>query len=152
MLGTTMQIDGISAIAVILIASFAIDRIVTGLLFLLSFFRPWAQRFPEPATRDGEERFGAERKHKLAYFVFAGALALFLCLYGNLRIFHASGFQVPEWLDAIVTGLLLMGGADRMAALLNLGGGGGESKSSQQPIQITGKITLEQPANKKAPD
>jgi hypothetical protein len=147
-----MQIDGISAIAIILIASFAIDRIVTGLLFLLSFLHPWAQRFPEPVTRDGAERIDAERKQKLVYFAFAGVLAVFLGWYGNLRIFHASGFDVPGWIDAIVTGLLLMGGADRVAALLNIGGGGGESKSSQQPIQITGKITLEQPPNKKSPN
>lgn len=43
-----LKIDGISAIAVILIASFAIDRIVTGFLFVLSFWPRWAAFAPEP--------------------------------------------------------------------------------------------------------
>jgi hypothetical protein len=143
-----MQIDGISAIAVILIGSFAIDRIVTGLMFLLAFSHLWTQRFPDPATSVEKDRPDAERRNKLAYFCFSGLLAILLCFYGNLRIFRAAGFpDVPGWLDALITGLVLMGGADRVAGFLSLGSEASEHKSAQQPIQISGKITLDQPAN-----
>ncbi len=144
-----MKIDGISAIAVILIASFAIDRVVTGLLFLLSFVKSWRQYFPDPTAQEGEERAASERKLKLAYFVFAGILGIALLGgYGKMRIFAASGFpDVPWWLDALATGLILMGGADRVAAFLNMGGPLGE-KAAPQPIQISGKIVLEDSGNK----
>jgi hypothetical protein len=144
-----MKIDGISAIAVILIASFAIDRIVTALLFLLSFASPWRKYFPDPTAQEGAERAASERKLKLAYFVFAGILGVaVLAGYGKMRIFAVSGFpDVPWWLDVLATGLILMGGADRVAALLNIGGPLGE-KAAPQPIQITGKIVIDDSGNK----
>jgi hypothetical protein len=141
-----MKIDGISAIAVILIGSFAIDRIVYGLTFALGFLPVWSKRFPDPDTRAGEDRRNAERRQKLTYFCFSALLAILLCFYGNLRIFRASGVQdMPGWLDALVTGLVLIGGADRVAGFLNVGGG--EHKPAPQPIQITGKITVDQSAS-----
>ena len=144
-----MKIDGISAIALLLIASFATDRVVTALLFLLAFAKPWRHYFPDPAAQDGEERAASERKQKLVYFVFAGIFAVALLAgYGKLRIFAASGFSdVPWWLDVLATGLILMGGADRVAGYLNLGGPHGD-KAAPQPIQITGKLVLEESANK----
>jgi hypothetical protein len=75
-----MKIDGISALAVILIASFAIDRIVTGLLFLLSFLERWERAFPDPATvEDTLARVRAEKKQKLGYFIFAALLGVGVC-------------------------------------------------------------------------
>jgi hypothetical protein len=146
-----MKIDGISAIAIILIASFAIDRIVTGSLFLLSFVKYWTKYFPDPATLQPDARLAAERMLKLAYFGLSGFLGIALLSgYGKLRIFSVSGFpDVPVWLDTVVTGLVLVGGADRMAALLNAGGPFGEHKTSHQPIEISGKITLEDGTGKK---
>ncbi|HXI99987.1 MAG TPA: hypothetical protein VNH44_02115 [Micropepsaceae bacterium] len=140
-----MKIDGISAIAIILIASFAIDRIVTGLLFILGFFKPWVRYFPDPATLETEAKAAAERKQKLAYFGLSGLLGIVLLSgYGKLRIFSVSGFpDVPAWLDTVITGLILVGGADRVAAFLNVGGPFGASKPAHQPIEISGKITLE---------
>lgn len=40
--------DGVSAIALIAIISFTIERIVTGLQVGLSFFRPGGAHFPIP--------------------------------------------------------------------------------------------------------
>ena len=71
-----MKIDGISAIAIILIASFAIDRIVTGSLFLLSFVKYWTKYFPDPATLQPDARLAAERMLKLAYFGLSGFLGI----------------------------------------------------------------------------
>ena len=61
-----MHIDGVSAIAVILIASFAVDRIVKGVTFGLSFVRPWVRWFPDPnAVDEPAERAIAARNQKL---------------------------------------------------------------------------------------
>lgn len=136
-----MILDGISAIAVIIILSFGIDRIVTGMLFLLSFVRAWEARFPAPSS-DAPAR-GAKR-YKLVYFTLAGVLAIVvLAMFGHVRIFEALGFaHMPEYLDIVMTGLILIGGADRMVATINFAGGlGGGAQSG--PVEVTGKLVLE---------
>jgi hypothetical protein len=154
-----MKIDGISALAVILIASFAIDRIVTGLLFLLSFLGRWERAFPDPATvNDISMRGRAEKKQKLAYFIFAALLGVVVCWYGKLRIFFALGFaDTPQVFDILATALTLTAGSDRIAALLNVPGAGEGGKTSTRPVEITGKLVLENateknPAQGAAPD
>ena len=150
-----MQIDGISAIAIIVIASFAIDRIVTGLLFLLSMIKPWTRLFPDPGTiTDTVAQHIAIKKHKLLYFVLSGFLAIVvLAGYGGIRIFTALGFKGEDpyfWiLDTIVTGLVLVAGADRIAGFMKLAGGSGPEPSSAQPIEITGKLVLQEESKTK---
>ncbi len=143
-----MKIDGVSAIAVILIASFAIDRIVTGILFMLSFLKPWTRFFPDPTTiTDAAERLATEKKHKFLYFGLAGILSIgVLAGYGGVRIFKVVAFPgIDPVLDTIVTGLILVAGSDRIATLINLGGASGAERSApaSQPIEITGKLILE---------
>jgi hypothetical protein len=147
-----MKIDGISAIAVILIASFAIDRIVTGLLFLLSFLERWERAFPDPVTvKDTLERARAEKKQKLGYFIFAALLGVVVCWYGKLRIFFALGFaDTPQVFDILATALTLTAGSDRIAAILNLPGTVEGEKASTRPIEISGKLVLENATEKKA--
>jgi hypothetical protein len=144
--------DGVTAIAMILIASFAIDRIAVGLLFLFSFMPKWKRTFPEPSSfAEPGERASAERKRKLIYFVFAGVLAgAFLAGYGQDRILKAAGFSINPLLDAVVTGLILMGGADRMTELLKMIGvqNAEKAEASPHPIEITGRVILEEPADK----
>ena len=57
-----MKPDGLNVIAVLIIASFAIDRIVAGLLFILSWVEPWAKAFPAcfspPRRRDAQRYRG----------------------------------------------------------------------------------------------
>lgn len=148
-----MKIDGISAIAVIVIASFAIDRIVTGLLFLLSFLDRWERAFPDPSTvEDVLERGRAEKKQKLGYFIFAALLGVVVCWYGKLRIFFALGFtDTPQVFDILATALTLTAGSDRIAALLNLNSGMQGEKTSARPIEITGKLVLENATDKNPP-
>ncbi len=137
----------------ILIASFAIDRIVVGVLFLFGFLPGWKRAFPEPASfTDPGERAAAERKRKLIYFTFAGVLAgLFLAGYGHDRILKAAGFSINPILDTILTGLILIGGADRMTELLKMIGvrNGEKPEAPARPIEITGRVILEEPADKK---
>lgn len=145
------QIDGVSAIAVILIASFGVDRIVTGLLFTLSFIEPYRRIIPDPhSIQDSVESENAKRKQKLVYFVLAGILSGVVVAYlGNVRIFQALGFTTNDILDSIMTGLILVAGADRIAGFSKMAGGPNVGNSASQPIEITGKLILEGEVAKK---
>lgn len=142
------RIDGVSAIALILIVSFAIDRLIRGLFFLLSYSRAWSNAFPDPELNDVAPSARAERNRKLIYFSLAALLAMVaLGWFGRVRILAALGFTaVNPVLDIIVTGLILMGGADRAGQLLQSVGGPGAQGSKPQPtpIEITGRVTIDE--------
>lgn len=125
------QFDGVSAIALILIASFAIDRVVTSVLFVLTWLG-WA---PDPAVDD--------RKYKLVYFLLGGALGVFvLAYYGEVRLLAAMGIKTDKFLDTGLTGIVLVGGADRIAGLLKAPGPE-PAKPKPEPMVVTGKLVLE---------
>ena len=138
------KIDGVSAVAVVLIASFAVDRLVTAILFLLSYHQGWKRKFPDPAQQpEGEPREKAARNRKLAYFCIGAALAIPLIAgFGKIRMLAALGFPTNQYLDILVTGLILIGGSDRVAEMLKLGGSG-EAKSEAKPLNITGRLIIE---------
>ena len=132
------QFDGVSAIALILILSFAIDRVVTAVLFLAA----WAGLAPEAAADD--------RKYKLIYFCLGGVLGIFvLAHFGQVRLMTALGINIDQYLDTVLTGIVLVGGADRIAGLLKAPGGGGAPKETPPPMVISGKLVLEESAAKK---
>ena len=59
-------------------------------------------------------------------------------------MFGALGYeQVKPLFDAVATGIILVAGSDFISRLLQISGIGGASSSSSQPLEITGKITLE---------
>jgi hypothetical protein len=180
-----MKSDPINVLVLILVASFAIDRIVSGALFLLSFSKAWARRFPDAALlSESVERTYAEKKQKLMYFALAGLLGIVvLAGFGNVRLLAALGTQskpnsvaaasqstktdsttqpadsagaLPKpgvpfsvWLDILLTGLILMGGADRISQILKEHGAPGGEKPASRPIELTGKLVLEDAAGKR---
>ena len=140
------KLDGISIIALVLIGSFAIDRIVRGLMFVLSYWKRWASLVPDP--NDPATPIPRRKHHQLAYFCFAACLGVIaLGWYGGVRILSALGFfGVDPILDTLISGLILVGGADRTEAILGtLGAGGAEAAGSRDPapIQITGTLVLD---------
>jgi len=179
-------IDGVSAIALVLIVSFAIDRVVNGILFLLSFSQRWEKRCPEPTLiTDPAAHLKAVKRCKLVYFLLAGFFGMIvLAGLGQVRILTAMGIRpapavavdtapvvkppptpagtspapspaavtpgisISSWLftllDIVFIGLLLMGGADTVARALKLLGAPGAEKSAPQPIEITGRLTLDE--------
>lgn len=140
-------VDGVTAIAMIVIASFAIDRIVTATLFVLSLITTSLD--PE-SIEDAPGRRRAERIQRLLYVVLAGILGIFVVAsYGNVRILAALGIETDPLLDIILTGIILVGGSDRIAAVLKVPGAPGAEKPSPQPIQITGTLILEEGAGRK---
>ena len=140
--GLARPLDGVTAIAAVLIAAFAIDRTVRALLFMLSFWTRWAGAFPESSE---------SKRSKLVYFLFAGVMGvLVIGWFGQVRILGALGFTtVNAYLDMLITGFVLVGGADRTEDILRKIGASGPaaagstSTGASQPIEITGRLVLD---------
>lgn len=131
-----MKIDGVSAVLVILIASFAIDRAVTGLLFVLRTFAFGRRLVPD----------GNAVREKWVRFTVAALLAgVVLSLVGKVHLLAAVGFPgVNEYVDVLITTVILVGGSDRVTDILKATGmPHGEREAARQPIEITGKLVLE---------
>ena len=137
------RLDGISAIAVLLIAAFAIDRIVTAILFLLGFIPAWSRMFSD------------DKRNKLIYFVFAAVFSagVVVALSGmrtvdatgqaGTGILYALGFK-QHWIDVVLTMLILMGGAERISEVLKNIDASKAVSEKPAPIEITGKLTLDE--------
>ena len=166
-----MPSNPVTLLVMIILAAFVIDRVVAAVLFLLSFITAWDRRFPEPVTIENtDERRRARKKQKLIYFVFASILSfIFLLSFKQVGVLKALSFEskkdpavatsiasttgttapeVPEdgrsYGDFLLTWLILVGGAENIARLLKGSQGDfDKEKSEPQPIEITGKLTLE---------
>ena len=94
----------------------------------------------------GKERIKAERIYKCVYFVLAASLVLAVMLsFPGIRILASLGVQVPIDLDRIVTGLLFLGGAERLSQFLQQGSAGEKSEATSPPpppIAIEGTLML----------
>ena len=137
-----------AAITLIVIAAFAIDRVVKGLFFLLSFSSDLRPLVAEPSA-DTDVRVSSA--HRLIYGLVAGYLGI-VVVAGILkvRLFAMTQIAAPgqpgpnALMDTLLTGLILAAGADRLADLTkNFGSAGGGPKKADGPIEITGKLTLE---------
>lgn len=137
--------DGMSVMAVMLIAAFASDSVVRAAMFLLAFNPGWARAFAAPdRVSDPNLRASAERRQKLVYLLGAGVFAVVLLVgYKQLRLLQAFDVGAPPVIDAVVTALVLVGGADRVGQILNLS----ESpapEAATQSLEITGTLVLDE--------
>jgi hypothetical protein len=133
------QVDGLSggtAITFILIAAFAIGRIGTAIMFLLEFVRP----APEAGVDDAKE--------KLIYYGIVSALAVVVLLTIKLRVLGSMHILVGPYIDALFTGIVLVGGAGTIAELLKAPGAD-QQKEKPQPIEITGTLVLDESVKQK---
>jgi hypothetical protein len=138
-----MKHDAVSVTAMLVLAAFALERVTTAVLFLLSFYGPWEKRFREPARiADGDARSNAERRTRLAYFTIAGSMALLVVLLSpEIRVLYAMDMTAPAILDIGLTWLVLVAGSDRIGELVQDRRIGAVEKPSK-PIQIEGRVTL----------
>jgi hypothetical protein len=151
-----MKIDPMKAIALILIGAFVIDRIVAGLFFLLSYSEELRDFLDPSSVEDPSERAAALRNYRLLYAIFGGYLGtVVLAGYMGVRVFSTGAVQGAEFigqyplLDILVTGLILLGGADRLSEALRLLGSGSGSiaTSKDKPLELTGKFVVERSPN-----
>lgn len=138
-----MRHDGVSVTAMMALAAFAVERVTTGILFLLSFWTRWQAEFPDPNSfADQGQSLQAKRKNKLAYFILAGALVLLVVARSpEIRILNALSLDAPRVLDIALTCLVLVAGSDRIGDFLKGEGGIGAERSSQ-PIEIAGRVQI----------
>ncbi len=142
---TSLRIDGVSLLVLILLASFAVDRVVRAVLFLLGFLPVWRRLAPDPD--DPTTTYQAAQRHRLVYALMSGGLAIgVLSWLGKVRVLTALGFtQVDPLIDTLFTGLLVMGGADRVESLMQkLGAGSAAGAPPATPVEITGHLRIEE--------
>lgn len=129
------SIDVTTAITIILIASFAIDRLVTLLMFLLPFAKLLPDQDPELL----------KKRERVTYIALAGFLGLLLGYFGDIRLLAGLGFSNNVVINAIVTALILTAGSDSISALLKRISGASVGKEEPKPLVVQGALTLRRP-------
>jgi len=146
---------GIQAAALIVIVSFAIDRICGAVFFLLSVFDVWGAKAMEgDAAVSTEEARAAQQRTKLAYFTLAGVLAaivVFTLRISMLEALHVGEDMQHTWLDALFGILVLMCGSDQVATLLKSPHAGKalDTPAAKKPLEVTGTLTLVEHAGRR---
>lgn len=136
-----MKHDGITLAAMIVLASFVVERIKAGILFTLAGSGGWRRIFPESSGLKDEALRTAQRKQKALEFFLAGALVLAaLLVFPQLRIFEALGLSPNGPLDFALTWLILTTGSDKLGEFLN--GGRELSRPEPAPVKIVGDVRL----------
>jgi len=137
------DLGGISVIAFVLLLSFAIDRVVNGILFALSYSKYWRRLCPDPIrVPEGTERALAERAQKIAFFGFASVLSGIVLWMVGSGILHQVGFAEGP-LDIFMTGLILIGGAERVSEF-SKSLSTTPSAAHESPVEIKGTLMLEE--------
>lgn len=118
-------------IAIVVIASFAIERLVAAVAFVLG----------EPSPDNA-------RKRKVALFFVAGVIAAVVIQLTRIRLLAAAQLETGDPLDFFITWLVLVGGADRIREFIGGSGGGSKPAKEIPPIQIViadGKVAVTEP-------
>jgi len=135
--------DGITITAIIVLASFVIERLKAGILFVISGPESWQKLFDPALELDGRQRARAQRRLQLLEFVIAGTLVLVaLLLLPDARILSALGMKSSSAVDYALTWLVLTAGSDQIGNLLNARGGASEPAPEPQKLEITGDLHL----------
>ncbi len=137
-----MNLDGVSTTALIALAAFAIDRIVSAVLFVLIS----AHLLSDPELQSGAARIKAGRTGKVVYFVVSLVLVVaVLNSFSSVRILAAMGLRGDApILDKILTGIVLLGGTERLGEWMKTDGSDSGSSSTGTSVQVTGTLTLDE--------
>ena len=124
--------DAGTVITMVLIASFAVDRMTGSLLFVV---KALIAKFPEPT----------ESRYKFIYFGLAAAFSVAILFGFDLRALDAMGIHGHPYFDLLVTGIVLVGGAEKISTVLkpaDTGSAASIGGASREPT-ISGKLILE---------
>ena len=109
--------DTARVVVTVLLAAFVIERITAALMFF------------------AETPKGPERTHKIYRILIAAVLGAAAVWLAHIRLLSRLNTAAPDWLDAALSWLVLVGGADRIRDFV-APGGGGEAKKELPPIQF----------------
>jgi hypothetical protein len=120
-------------IAALLLAAFAIDRIVAAIFFAGAYFKAADRR---------------ESNRKIVYFIFSGMLAaIAVVTFDLLRIlgtFWPPTGRPDARLDAVVTWLVLVAGADRLSSFIGEGAGKAAAPAAKaQELRLAGTLAVD---------
>jgi hypothetical protein len=136
--------EGPSVIALVLLLSFAIDRVVSFFLFALGWSRRWRRYFPDPAgLEDPLQKLAAQRRERAAYFALAALFSVTLLTAVGWGVLGRLGFEVGPY-DPFLTALILMGGAEQVAKFSGSMSSAPAPVVSDPPVRISGTLTLEE--------
>jgi len=153
----TMPLDGVSVVALLLLAAFVIERVVSAVLFVLptvGICLEATQIEVVPSQTEAErqrhelwlKQRERRRQRTIAYlrFFLSGAFAAaIIWQYPTLQVLHLFGLKPANWLDWLVTGVVLLGGAERIAAFVKPPQAVPQGKAKEPPVEVTGTLTLE---------
>ncbi len=131
-------IDGVTALTILFLGSFLVDRVASALLFLLYL----SGYLPESGAGTEKQRRQARASALMAYYLFAIVATVgLLTLFQNFHLFRSLGFtDMPSLVDKSLTGIILVVGAERVAGWLKLPGTPGAESAA--PVYVTGEMTL----------
>ncbi len=140
-----------NAITIILVAAFAIERIVAGVFFLLSYSAGLRPLLCGETSHHEAAHERAVKTRKLIQALLSGYLGI-IVIAGILKIhlfqmmhFHLAGDQEPNaFLDMLITGMIVAGGAGPIAEGLKAFSDSIAEKETDRPVELTGKLILEQ--------
>jgi hypothetical protein len=133
-------LDGVSTVALLLLFSFAIERIVSAVRFLAA----WAGWFDPDAESNAAKRRDRERTGAVLAFLLATALSIVILTVFDLHgvLFILGVKQEPLLWDYFLTVLVMVAGADRLGELFKASGTKLEAKL-EQPLEVTGTLRLD---------
>ncbi len=138
-----MNHDGVSVTALMVLVAFAIERVTTAVLFLLSCNRRW-RRLLAGSSVPAQDPGAFERHQKIFYFFLAGAFAIAVVLLSaRVRVLSALDVDAPAVLDVCLTWLVLVAGADRISELVGKPDAGAAEPASK-PLVVEGTLTLKE--------
>ena len=140
----------IQVAAMVVIASFTIERVAAGVFFILSLFDGWNRLFPDSAAEsDASSGMTTQKVQKLAYYAFVAVLAAVIVWTFDIQVVRSlqlQGVSVRPSLDHLFSILVLLGGSDQIAELLKSPAPGKniESATKTRPVEVTGTLTLDE--------
>ena len=137
------KLGGASVVAFMLLVAFAIDRIVRGVLFMLSGSEAWKAKYPDPdyMKDDDPGKPGAVRSRKWWYFALSLPLSIaVLAVVGTGMLHHVGVASGP--VDFVLTALILMGGSQQVSEFTKSFSPPGAPREPE--VKVTGTLELEE--------
>ena len=137
------KLGGASVVAFVLLVAFAIDRIVRGILFVLSSSHAWKAKYPDPdwMKDDDPGKPGAVRSRKIWYFALSLPLCVAVLAMVGTGMLHHVGFASGP-LDFLLTLLILMGGSQQVSEFTKSFSPVGAPREPE--VKVTGTLELDE--------